>query len=133
MKVAVAHEIPFHDVDSLQIAWHGHHYKYFELARTALYRSLQLDIQDMQELGYAFPVIESHCRYCEPLKYGQKIIIHAYFKAWQYYILIHYRIDSPGGRRLAYGHTKQAVCDPQGILQTPVPEPVHNVFNAHEI
>ena len=29
-------EVPFYDVDSLNLAWHGHYIKYFEVARCEL-------------------------------------------------------------------------------------------------
>ena len=35
-------EVPFHDIDILGIVWHGHYNKYFELARTALYRTRRI-------------------------------------------------------------------------------------------
>ena len=38
-EVHVDLEVPFHDVDVLQIVWHGHYYKYMELGRTALLRA----------------------------------------------------------------------------------------------
>lgn len=132
MTVTVLHEIPFHDVDSLGIVWHGHYYKYFELARTALYRSLGLDIDDMERLGFSFPVIESQCRYSEALHYGQQVELSAQFRAWEYYILIEYRIHVTGsGTRAAYGHTKQAVCDQAGQLQPCVPESVAGIIAGH--
>ncbi|MDH3602364.1 MAG: hypothetical protein OEU26_22345, partial [Candidatus Tectomicrobia bacterium] len=28
----VCFEVPFHDVDMMGVVWHGHYYKYFELA-----------------------------------------------------------------------------------------------------
>ncbi|MEE9342401.1 MAG: acyl-CoA thioesterase [Gammaproteobacteria bacterium] len=129
MSASITHEIPFHDVDSLNIVWHGHYYKYFELARTALYRSVNCDVDDMGKLGHAFPVIESHCRYTEALKYGQTILISASFSEWEYYILIRYTITCPkDGRRLAYGHTKQAVCTLEGELLKQVPESIKHVI-----
>jgi acyl-CoA thioester hydrolase len=132
MTVTVPHEIPFHDVDSLGIVWHGHYYKYFELARTALYRSLNFDVDDMGRLGFSFPVIESQCRYSEALRYGQAIDISARFCKWEYYILIEYRINETGsGKRAAYGHTKQAVCDLAGQLQPSVPESVTHIIAGH--
>ncbi len=131
MSVSVSHEIPFHDVDSLNIVWHGHHYKYFELARTALYRAVNFDVDDMATQGYTLPVIESHCRYTEALRYGQKIDISASFREWQYYVLIDYTISRPeNGQRLAYGHTKQAVCNLAGDLLSQVPESIIHVIKA---
>ena len=130
MTVTVPHEIPFHDVDSLGIVWHGHYYKYFELARTALYRSMNFDVEDMGRLGFSFPVIESQCRYVEALRYGQPIDISARFREWEYYILIEYRINETGsGKRAAYCHTKQAVCDLAGQLQPCVPESITNIIS----
>lgn len=132
MRVTVPYEIPFHDVDSLGIVWHGHYYKYFELARTALYRSLNFDVDDMGRLGFSFPVIESQCRYSEALRYGQQVDISAHFRAWDYYILIEYRINEAGsGKRAAYGHTKQAVCNLTGKLQPSVPESVADIIAGH--
>ena len=34
-ETRVEHEVPFHDVDMTLRVWHGHYYKYLELARTA--------------------------------------------------------------------------------------------------
>lgn len=124
-SVTVSLCIPFHDVDSLGIAWHGHYYKYFELARTELYRSCRLDIHEMQEMGYVFPVIESQCRYAQPLTYGQRIRVLAEFTGHLSYIQIAYRIsDEVSGKRMAYGYTKQAVCTPDGTMLLAVPDDV---------
>jgi acyl-CoA thioester hydrolase len=132
MTTTVPYEIPFHDVDSLGIVWHGHYYKYFELARTALYRSMNFDVDDMGRLGFTFPVIESQCRYSEALRYGQQVDISAHFREWEYYILIEYRIsDIESGKRAAYGHTKQAVCDLSGQLQSCIPEAVTDIITSH--
>jgi acyl-CoA thioester hydrolase len=132
MTVTVPYEIPFHDVDSLGMVWHGHYYKYFELARTVLYRSLNFDVDDMRRLGFTFPVIESQCRYSEALQYGQQVDISAHFHEWEYYILIEYRINETGsGKRAAYGHTKQAVCNLAGQLQPCVPESVSDIIADH--
>jgi acyl-CoA thioester hydrolase len=130
-RVSVPFQVPFHDVDSLNIVWHGHYYKYFELARTELYRSCHFDIPEMQRMGFVFPVIESNCRYTEPLRYGQRANVSASFKEWKSYIRIAYTIrDHTSGRRLAYGHTKQAVCDREGRLLLTVPQEVLDVITA---
>ena len=123
MSVSIHHQIPFHDVDSMKIVWHGHYYKYFELARTALYRSRQLDVEQIKQLGYMIPVIESGCRYIKPLIYGQAIEITAGFKSWQHYVLIEYTIRCASTAEcFASGYTKQAVCDKDSNLLLRVPD-----------
>jgi len=124
-------EVPFHDIDIIGIVWHGHYYKYFELARTALYRSCALDIPRMREMGYLFPVIESQCKYVQPLIYGQKACVEARFEDWLSYVRITYVIRDEGtGERVAYGYTKQAVCKADGTMLLSVPDEVANAISA---
>jgi len=122
-------EVPFHDVDILGIVWHGHYYKYFELARTALYRSCDFDIRQMREMGYVLPVIESQCRYVQPLQYGQQVSVSAAFEEYLTYIKISYTVtDAETGQRVAYGHTKQAVCKADNSMLMAVPDEVINAI-----
>lgn len=130
-SASVSSQVAFHDVDSLRIVWHGHYYKYFELARTALYRSKNFDIDVMESLGLAFPVIESQCRYVKSLRYGEDIKITATFKAWQHYIQIGYVIvDMLSQERCAYGFTKQAACLADGEMLLAIPEHVIEIIIA---
>jgi acyl-CoA thioester hydrolase len=129
--VSIILEVPFHDIDILGIAWHGHYYKYYELARTALYRSRNLDIMRMRELGYIFPIIESQSRYVQPLRYGQRAVVEATFEQWQSYVKISYVIrEEESGERISYGHTKQAVCRVDGEMLLMVPDEVADAISA---
>jgi len=126
-------DIPFHDIDILGIAWHGHYYKYFELARTELYRRCGFDIADMQAMGFIFPVIESQCKYVQPLKYGQKVQISAQISESLSYIKILYVItDLQSGKRHAYGYSKQAVCDLEGNMLMAVPDNVREIVGVKD-
>lgn len=105
-EISVDFEIPFHDVDALQIVWHGHYYKYFELARTALLRACKLDGQEIRELGHGMLVVESHCRHISPLAYGDQIRITAWLADVVHRIHIRYEIQNLSqARRAARGHT----------------------------
>ncbi|MGE0174549.1 MAG: acyl-CoA thioesterase [Oligoflexales bacterium] len=70
-------EVPFHDVDLLNVAWHGHYFKYFELARTELMRKLDLDWPAVKSLGFAMPVVNANVSYRNSLSYGKKAIVTA--------------------------------------------------------
>ena len=48
--------IPFHDIDSAGMAWHGHYAKYFEVARCALLDSFNYGYGAMRESGFMWPV-----------------------------------------------------------------------------
>jgi acyl-CoA thioester hydrolase len=121
-RVDVALEVPFHDVDGLHVVWHGHYYKYFEIARTALFRSCRLDVPDMIELGYRMVVIESKCRHVFPLRYGDKFRVSASFKEIEYRLHVAFEIfNLTEQRRAAKGHTLLATLDAAGnlLLATP--------------
>jgi acyl-CoA thioester hydrolase len=125
-EISVDFEIPFHDVDALQIVWHGHYYKYFEMARTALLRSCKLDGPEVRELGHGMLVIESHCRHVSPLAYGDQIRITAWLADIVHRVHIRYEIQNlTQARRAARGHTMLVATTrrgemlhrtPQGIL-----------------
>ena len=51
-------EIPFHDIDVMGIAWHGHYAKYLEIARCAMLDTISYNVPEMQASGFAWPVIE---------------------------------------------------------------------------
>ena len=107
-KVRIVSEVPFCDVDSLGVVWHGRYLNYFELARTALFRQVGFDIKEMKRSGYVWPVIEAHCRYVSPLQYGDRFVVDARFVDIQHRVKIEYTVTGPRGRRVAKGHTVQA-------------------------
>jgi acyl-CoA thioester hydrolase len=120
--VTIELEIPFHDVDSLGVVWHGHYYKYMELARTALLRSLELEVQQIRDLGYRLYVIETRCRYAFPLRYAERARVSAWIKDVDNRITIAYEVfNLTAGRRSARGHTVLASTDGDGalLLETP--------------
>lgn len=101
--------VPFHDVDSMNVVWHGHYFKYFEIARTAYFRRIGFDIAEMAQSGFVFPVIESHCRYVAPLLYGMTVEVTATLTDMDHRLKFLYSIiDSKTRRRMTTGHTVQA-------------------------
>ncbi len=101
-------EIPFHDVDMMEVAWHGHYAKYFELARCKLFDQLDYNYPQMRASGYAWPVIDLHVRYIKPLLFQQKVTVNAWITEWENRLRIQYLInDSLSGARLTKGHTDQ--------------------------
>ena len=54
-------EVPFFDVDMMQVVWHGHYVKYLEQARRALFADLGCDYLAMQ--AWDMPGRWSTCNY----------------------------------------------------------------------
>jgi acyl-CoA thioester hydrolase len=105
-------EIPFHDVDAMQIVWHGNYYKYFEIARTALFRAIRYDVDEMLKSNYGWPVVETHCRYLRPLVYGMKIRVVATLMEYEHRVKIGYEIfENTTGGKMCKGYTTQVAYD----------------------
>ena len=101
-------EIPFHDVDMMEIVWHGHYAKYFEIARCALLDKINYNYAQMRASGYAWPVIDLSIRYIQPAVFGQKITVRAQLVEWENRLKINYLItDKCTGVRLTKGHSIQ--------------------------
>jgi acyl-CoA thioester hydrolase len=112
-------EIPFHDVDVMQVAWHGHYVKYFELARCALLRRFDYDYPQMQASGYLWPVVECHLKYVRPAHYGQRARVTASLTEYENRLRIAYEIhDIATEVRMTKGYTVQVAVDARnGELQ----------------
>jgi acyl-CoA thioester hydrolase len=115
-------EVPFHDVDPLNVVWHGHYYKYFELARTQMMRGLGLDAGEIIGGQYLQMVAESKCRYGFPLRYGEHFEVAAWLRDFKNRLCVNYEITNlEHGRRSAHGHTilVTTTLDGQLLLETP--------------
>lgn len=112
MQAEAIIDVPFHDVDMMNVVWHGHYVKYFEIARCKLLDQFDYNYPQMQQSGYAWPVIECQCRYIQPLEFAQRVRVVATLKEWDIRLKIDYRIfDADSGRRLTKGHTVQVAVD----------------------
>ena len=105
-------EIPFFDVDLMEIVWHGHYAKYFEIARCVLLDKVNYGYMAMRDSGYTWPIVELRLRYAKPAHFGQKILVHAKISEWENRLKINYQIeDKQTGQRLTRGHTCQVAVD----------------------
>jgi acyl-CoA thioester hydrolase len=112
LVASVTLEVPFHDVDAMNVAWHGHYVKYFELARCALLRRFDYDYPQMQASGYMWPVVECQLKYVRPALYGQHLCVEATLLEYENRIRIGYVIrDLASGERLTKGSTTQVAVD----------------------
>ena len=108
MHADVIIDVPFHDVDTMNVVWHGHYLKYFEIARCKLLDQFHYNYKQMLASGYAWPVIESHVRYVQGIEFEQKIRVRAILKEWENRLKIEYQIfDEKKKKRLTKGYTSQ--------------------------
>ena len=101
-------EIPFHDLDPAGYVWHGHYAKYLELARCELLKQFDYNYDAMTRSGFFWPVVDLQLRFIKPLRFNDRVIVHAALAEWEYRLRIEYLIRSAAdGQRLTKASTVQ--------------------------
>lgn len=111
-RAEVEIEIPFHDVDMMQVAWHGHYVRYLEIARCKLLDAIDYNYAQMRDSGFAWPVIDLRLRYAAPALFAQCIRIEARLTEWEHRLKVAYTVrDATSGKRLTRASTVQVAVD----------------------
>lgn len=111
-KASVVIEVPFFDVDAMQIVWHGHYVKYLEIARCALLRTFDYDYPQMQQSGYMWPIVDLNLKYRGSARFGKQIEVTATLVEWEHRLKMNYRIvDIESGQVLTKASTIQVAVD----------------------
>lgn len=111
-SVQIDVDVPFFDVDMMQVVWHGNYVKYLEHARCALLAELNYDYSTMQASGYAWPVIDLQLRYVQPAILGQRLRVRAELIEWESRLKIHYLItDAATGQRITRASSVQVAVE----------------------
>jgi acyl-CoA thioester hydrolase len=104
------------------VVWHGHYLKYFELARTSLFKYLNLAGQFGKTSPYVWVVIESRVRHTAPLRFDDPARVTAQLVDIDHRVRLRYEIcNLTTGIVSAKGHTDLATLDQKGnmLLETP--------------
>ena len=110
--VEVAMTIPFHDVDMMEIVWHGHYVRYLEIARCELLDHIDYNYLQMRESGFAWPGIDMRLRYAAPMRFTQRILIEAKLTEWEHRLKVDYCIrDAETRQHLTRAWTVQVAVD----------------------
>ncbi len=105
-------KIPFHDVDMMEVVWHGHYAKYFEIARCALLEKINYNYPQMRDSGYSWPVIDLRIRYIKPAVFGQIITVTSCCVEWENRLKLDYLIvDKQTNSKLTKGYSIQIAVD----------------------
>lgn len=125
-------EVPFHDVDPLRIVWHGHYFKYLEVARTALFVRHGIDGEDMLQLGYRFVISHTECRHVSPLTYRDRYRVKAWFLGdAEHRVDVGYEVwNLTADKRAARARTELVTTDEHGTMHLVTPPLIHQRIRA---
>ena len=112
LSIEVTLSPAFHDLDPMNIVWHGHYAKYLEIARCALLARFNYDYPQMSESGFAWPIVDMRLKYIKPARFGQQLLIRAEITEWESRLKINYLIrDAVTGHKINQAHTIQVAVD----------------------
>lgn len=119
-------QVPFHDVDLVQVVWHGHYVKYFEIARWALMEKIGFGLEAMLASGFGWPVVELQVKYLKYSSFGDRLRVRASLVDWENRLTVNYLVTNAGtGDRVARAKTVQVAVDMStGELQFVSPAPL---------
>lgn len=106
--------VPFHDLDPMQVVWHGNYFRYLEIAREALLNQFDYGYRQMHASGYMWPVVDAQIKYRAALTFEQHIRIRALLLEYENRLRIGYEIcDAQSGKKLTTAYTVQVAVDAQ--------------------
>jgi acyl-CoA thioester hydrolase len=128
MPVTTQVRVRYAETDQMGIVYYANYLVWFELGRVELLRSLGLAYSVLEaDHGCILPVVDAHCRYRNPARYDDEILIETSpALVRESVVKFAYRIlrKAPEGREpelLAEGETVHVVCDDK-LQRKPLPE-----------
>ena len=116
-------EIPFFDVDSMRVVWHGNYVKYLEVARCELLKKFDYDYIQMEQSGHVWPIVDIRIKYVASAKLSEIIVVQASLMEYENRLKIDYIVKSKlTGQVLTKAHTIQVaveVSSGEMLYQTP--------------
>jgi acyl-CoA thioester hydrolase len=82
----------FHDLDPMQVVWHGNYVRYLEQARCALLDRIGYNYHEMEASGFAWPVVDLRVKYVRPVRFSQEIVVTAELVEYANRLRIEYRV-----------------------------------------
>lgn len=108
IETEIAIEIPFYDLDPMNIVWHGNYIKYFEIARCKLLKEIGYEYEDMKRDNIMYPVAKLDVKYIKPCIFKQKIIVKAEITETEPCLIMKYTIiDAISREKILKGSTMQ--------------------------
>jgi acyl-CoA thioester hydrolase len=122
------------DTDNMGQAYHGNYFRWFEIGRNEMFRSLGLTYKMVEERGIYLPVAEAHCKYCVAAQYDDVLVIETKLDTQiKGALKFEYEIFSERDQTLiAKGYTKHACLNGDGKVVRP-PDFIKDVIEKNRL
>ena len=115
------YRVIYGDTDNMGQVYYGNYFRWFEIGRSEMFRSLGLPYRTVEDNGIFLPVSETHCKYSTHAKYDDIIVIETSVDTnVRGGIKFDYTIYAADGETLlAKGYTKHAYMNTDGKVVRP--------------
>jgi len=123
--------VPFHDLDPMQVVWHGNYFKYFDQARFGLFEHAGVDLYQYQlDKQFLFPITKNAVKHIAPLGPNDEFICKATVTEARYKIVIAFEIRHAGTGKLCARCTSEqvAVKTPAMELEFEIPKDIRKAL-----
>jgi acyl-CoA thioester hydrolase len=134
-STSVQLQVPYYDVDILQVVWNGNYFKYFEVARQAFFKDCGLNLLSyMNQKKIVFPVIRSMIKHIRPLRLDDEFICTASLKEAKIKIVLDFEIRlTLNGLVCARGQSEQvALLVPKMEMAFKIPEDIQEALRGKQ-
>ncbi len=118
-------QVRYSETDQMKFVYYSRHFEYFEVARTECLAAWGFPYQELEEKGYAIPVLEAHCEYLAPARYGDALVVLTRASSIDRLRLrfdFETRRGGKDGTLIATGWTTHVCMDPSGKPRRPFKE-----------
>ena len=84
--------VPFYDLDPMNIVWHGNYIKYIEEARCDFFSKIGYDYMEMHKDGFIFPIAKMDFKFIKSAHFGDELVIKTCLKEIEPAILFKYEV-----------------------------------------
>jgi len=117
--------VRYAETDQMRFVYYANHLVYFEVARTEALAAWGLPYADLEARGYAIPVLQAHCDYVSPARYGDELVVLAtchLVDALRMRFDYEIRRGTPDGDLISTGHTVHVCMSLDGKPRRPHPD-----------
>ena len=94
-------DVPFYDLDPMNVVWHGNYVKYLEVARCDLLSKIGYTYNEMREDGIAYPIATMDMKFIKSGVFSQKLKVVSEITEYEPALNIKYEIfDAETGEKI---------------------------------
>ena len=113
--------VRYAETDQMGFVYYGNYLRWFEIGRTEMLRELGMSYREVEAAGIRLPVLEAHCRYRQPARYDDRVVVETRLAGLgRASLRFAYRVlREPDDELLAEGGTEHCFLDARGRTGRP--------------